>query len=77
MDPKLSPAKFGAHTPYGTGNNGVCNISSSSISNSNSNVVVPMPRLTNGRKSVKILISKQLARAAIFYTDRMVSTNNY
>ena len=36
------PAKFRVHRPYGTGNNGVCNISSnsSSISNSNSNAEV-------------------------------------
>ena len=44
------PAKFRVHRPYGTGNNGICNISSNSnsISNSNSNVKVPMPRFTNG-----------------------------
>ena len=36
------PAKFGVHRPYGTGNNGICNISS------NSNAEVPMPRFTNG-----------------------------
>ena len=38
------PAKFGVHRPYGTENNGVCNISSNSnsISNSNSNAEVPM-----------------------------------
>ena len=43
------PAKFGVHRPYGTGNNGICNISSnsSSNSNSNSNAEVPMPRFTN------------------------------
>ena len=40
-----NPAKFGVHRPYGTGNNGVCNISSNSnsISNSNSNAEVPIP----------------------------------
>ena len=45
------PAKFGVHRPYGTENNGVCNISSNSnsISSSNSNAEVPMPRFTNGR----------------------------
>ena len=44
------PAKFRVHRLYGTGNNGVCNISSnsSSISNSNPNAEVPMPRFTNG-----------------------------
>ena len=44
------PTMFGVHRPYGTGNNGVSNISSgsNSISNSNSNAVVPMPRFTNG-----------------------------
>ena len=40
------PAKFGVHRPYGTGNNGVCNVSSNS--NSNSNAEVPVPRFTNG-----------------------------
>ena len=45
------PAKFVVNRPYGTGNNDVCNISSSSnsISNSNSNADVPMPRFTNGQ----------------------------
>ena len=38
------PAKFGVHRPYGTGNNGVCNISS----NSNSSAEALMPRFTNG-----------------------------
>ena len=42
-------AKFGIHMPYGTGNNDVCNISSNSISNSNSNAELPMPRFTNGQ----------------------------
>ena len=42
------PAKFRVHRPYGTGNNGICNISSNSNSISNSNVKVPMPRFTNG-----------------------------
>ena len=44
------PAKIGVHRPYGTVNNGICNISSnsSSTSNSNSNAQVPMPRFTNG-----------------------------
>ena len=40
-------AKFGIHGPYGSGDNGVCNISCNS--NSNSNVDVPMPRFTSGR----------------------------
>ena len=34
------PARFGVHRPNGTGNNGVCCISSNSISNSNSNAEV-------------------------------------
>ena len=42
----------GAYRTYGTGNNGVCNISSNSNSNSNSNAEVPMPRFTNGSKQV-------------------------
>ena len=44
------PATFRVHRPYGTGNNGVCNISSNSnsISNSNSNTEVPTPKFTNG-----------------------------
>ena len=33
-------AKFGVHRPYGTGNNGVCNIGSNSISSSSSNAEV-------------------------------------
>ena len=41
------PAKFGVHRPCGTGNNGVCNISSNP--NSSSNAKVPMSRFTNGR----------------------------
>ena len=32
------PAKFGVHRPYGTGNNGLCYISSNSNSNSNAEV---------------------------------------
>ena len=52
------PANFGVHKPYGTGNNGVCNISSgsNSISNSNSNAEVPMPRFTTGRKRASWLV---------------------
>ena len=40
------PASLGVHRPSGTGNNGVCNISSNP--NSNSNAKVPMSRFTNG-----------------------------
>ena len=40
--------KFGVHKPYGTGNNGVCNISS----NSNSNAEVQLPSFTNGQLEV-------------------------
>ena len=45
------PAKFRVHRSYETRNNGVCNIYQfqfSSISNSNSNAGVLMPRFTNG-----------------------------
>ena len=45
------PAKFGVHRPYGTGNNGVCNISSNSSSNSNAEV--RMSRFTNGLLAFK------------------------
>ena len=47
------PAKFGDHRPYGTRNDGVCNISSNSnsIFNSNSNADVPMPRFSNGQEN--------------------------
>ena len=43
---------LGVHRPYGTGNNGACNISSNSnnIPNSNSNPEVPIPRFTNGHE---------------------------
>ena len=53
-------AKFGVHRSYGTVNNGVCNIISDSISNSNSKIEVPMPWFTNGhsksayRRSISI-----------------------
>ena len=49
------PANFVVHRPDRTGNDGVCNISfnSSSISSSNSNVEVPMPRFTNGLVKTK------------------------
>ena len=40
-------AKFGIHGPYGSRDNGICNISCNS--NSNSNADVPMPRFTSGR----------------------------
>ena len=48
------PAKLRVHRLYGTGDNGVCNVSSnsSSISNSNSNGGIPVPRFTNGPFSV-------------------------
>ena len=42
----------GVYRTYGTGNNGVCNISSNSNSNSNSNAEVPVPRFTNCFKQV-------------------------
>ena len=42
----------GVYRTYGTGNNGICNISSNSNSNSNSNAEVPMPWFTNGFKQV-------------------------
>ena len=44
-----NPARFGADRPCGSGNNGVCSISSNSSSNSNSNTEFPMPRFTNGQ----------------------------
>ena len=49
--PHYHPPRFGAHRLCGSGNNGVCSISSNSNSNSNcsSNAEVPMPRFTNGR----------------------------
>ena len=43
--------------PYGTRNNDFCNISSNpnSISNSNSNAEIPMPRFTNGLNIMRIV----------------------
>ena len=47
-------AKSEVHRPYGTGNNGVCNVSSNSdsIFSSCSKAEVPMPRFTNERLNV-------------------------
>ena len=61
------PAKFRVHRPYGTENNGVCNISSSSnsISNSNSNVEVLMPRFTNGPLFYWLLIKRNSRAKAL------------
>ena len=44
------PARFGVHRPNGTGNNGVCSISSNCNCNCNfiSNAEVPVLRFTNG-----------------------------
>ena len=53
------PAMFGVNRPYGTENNGVCNI----ISNSNSNAKVPMPRFTNGHKKLYKKVYKSFIKA--------------
>ena len=53
--PKSPTARFGVHSPYGTG---VGCISSNSNSNSNSNADVPIPRFTNGLLEV---IKKQVS----------------
>ena len=41
------PDRSDACRPYGTGNNGVCSISSNANSNSNFNAEIPMPGFTN------------------------------
>ena len=55
------PAKFGVNRPYGTENNGVCNIISNS--NSNSNAEIPMPRFTNGHKKLYKKVYKNFIKA--------------
>ena len=61
------PANFRVHRPYGTENNGVCNISSdsNSISNSNSNAEVLMPGFTNGPLFYWLLIKRNFRAKAL------------
>ena len=78
------PARFGVHRPYGTGNNGVCSISSDS--NSDSNAEVPMPRFTNGQCNVRwtywCITTYQKARKKflddhVLYCNHWLSCNDF
>ena len=74
------PARFGVYRPDGTGNDGVCNISSNSnsISNTNFNAKISIPRFTNGQISgstVWNVFITCLGRGLPKYIKTQVQTN--